>query len=219
MVDRAPPPSRRSAATPQPTQAIGRRERAKQAKRESIIEAARSLFEEKGFAATTTQEIATRADIGTGTLFLYAQTKEDLLVMVFREEMIAIQARAFQGAPPKASFVDQLMYVFGCMVDYHEIDIEVARVLMRQVTIATNSERQAEVKEMLDGVRAGIGALIARQKRAGRLSGAFDLVDAAEIIFAVYLLGLLQWLSGYRTRDEFMRRLPSELALVTRGLE
>lgn len=218
MVDRAPTPSRRSAAAPQPAQTVNRRERAKQAKRESIIEAARGLFQEKGFAATTTQEIAAHADIGAGTLFLYAQTKEDLLVMVFREEMIAIQARAFKGAPSKASFIDQLMHVFGCMVDYHETDIEVARVLMRQVTIATNPERQTEVKEMLDGVRAGIGELIARQKRAGRLSGDFDLVDAAEVIFAVYLLGLLQWLSGYRTRDEFMRRLPSELALVTRGL-
>ena len=66
----------RAQATAEP----GRRERNKQEKRARIIAAAKALFGSKGFADTTTQEIAEKADIGTGTLFLYAKSKEELLV-------------------------------------------------------------------------------------------------------------------------------------------
>jgi AcrR family transcriptional regulator len=61
---------------------IGRRERAKQAKRERIMTAARELFAEHGVNGVTTQQIAERADVAIGTLYLYASTKAELLIMV-----------------------------------------------------------------------------------------------------------------------------------------
>jgi AcrR family transcriptional regulator len=212
---RLPRPS--SGSLPGPT--INRRERAKGVKRDRIIEAARQLFAEKGFAGTTTQEIAARADVGTGTLFLYAQTKEDLLVMVFRDEIIGINRRSFKSAPRNAALLDQLMFVFHSMVRYHDRDIETTRILMRQVTIATGVERLADVKEMLDEVRVGIADLIALHQKSGQVRSDIDHVDAAEVLFAVYLLGLLQWLSGHRTKQAFLQQLPLELGLVIRGFE
>src|SRR5512143_2542465 len=76
-----------------------RRERNKQQKRDRIKAAARKLFSTKGFAATTTQEIAREADIGTGTLFLYVQSKEEVLVLVFRDEMDRVCDEAFAALP------------------------------------------------------------------------------------------------------------------------
>jgi AcrR family transcriptional regulator len=61
---------------------IGRRERAKQDKRERIVAAARELFGRHGVGAVTTQQIADRADVAIGTLYLYASTKAELLIMV-----------------------------------------------------------------------------------------------------------------------------------------
>ena len=101
-----------------------RRERNKQEKLRRIVEAAKHLFGTKGFAETTTQEIAERADIGTGTLFLYARSKEDLLVMVFRDEMIATSLAAFANLPRSKPLVDQLMHVFGMMIAYHDRDLD-----------------------------------------------------------------------------------------------
>ena len=87
----------------------GRRERNKQEKLARIVGAARALFRDQGFTETTTQQIAEAADIGAGTLFLYARSKEDLLVMVFRDEMIETARRAIVdvlGAGLLAQFGD-----------------------------------------------------------------------------------------------------------------
>jgi AcrR family transcriptional regulator len=61
---------------------VGRREQAKEDKRRRITEAARALFAEHGVGGVTTQQIADRADVAIGTLFLYASTKAELLIMV-----------------------------------------------------------------------------------------------------------------------------------------
>lgn len=69
--------------------AVGRRERAKQDKRERIMAAAREMFAEHGVGGVTTQQVADRADIAIGTLYLYATTKAELLIMVQNEKFAA----------------------------------------------------------------------------------------------------------------------------------
>lgn len=68
----------------------GRREWNKQQKRDRIVTAARALFYAQGYKKTTTQQIARAAKVASGTLFLYAKTKEDLLLLVFYDEFMAI---------------------------------------------------------------------------------------------------------------------------------
>jgi len=52
-------------------------------KRERILAAAKSVFAEKGFAGAAVADIATRADIGKGTVYEYYKSKEDLFFAVF----------------------------------------------------------------------------------------------------------------------------------------
>lgn len=65
-----------------PSAALGRRERAKAEKRARILAAARALFEERGFERTSMSEVARAADVAEGTVFQYAATKVELLMMV-----------------------------------------------------------------------------------------------------------------------------------------
>jgi AcrR family transcriptional regulator len=55
-----------------------RRERRKRQTRDAIVRAARELFIEKGFDATTLSEIAERADIASSTLFTHFSTKAEI---------------------------------------------------------------------------------------------------------------------------------------------
>lgn len=51
-------------------------------KQVQILEAAIGLFAEKGYAATSTSEIAKRAEVAEGTIFRYYKTKKDLLMSI-----------------------------------------------------------------------------------------------------------------------------------------
>ena len=65
----------------------GRRAASKAATQARIVRAALELFEQKGFEATTTKEIAKRARIAEGTVFNYFATKEDIALHFFELEV------------------------------------------------------------------------------------------------------------------------------------
>jgi TetR/AcrR family transcriptional regulator len=64
-----------------------RRERRKEARPGELLDAALSLFVEKGYAATRVEEVAARAGVSKGTLFLYFPSKEDLFKAVVHENI------------------------------------------------------------------------------------------------------------------------------------
>ena len=66
---------------------LARRERRKEARPGELLDAALDLFVEKGYAATRSEEVAARAGVSKGTLFLYFPSKEELFKAVVRENM------------------------------------------------------------------------------------------------------------------------------------
>jgi len=83
-----------------------KRERRKQARPGELLDAALDLFVEKGFAATRSEEVAARAGVSKGTLFLYFPSKEELFKAVVRENMVRHQNEGieeiarFEGTTP-----------------------------------------------------------------------------------------------------------------------
>lgn len=78
-----------------------KRERRKDARPGELLEAALDLFVEKGFAATRSEEVAVRAGVSKGTLFLYFPSKEELFKAVVRENLVSTMT---QGAAEAAQF-------------------------------------------------------------------------------------------------------------------
>lgn len=77
------------------------RRRRKEARPHELLGAALELFVEKGFAATKTEEVASRAGVAKGTLYLYYPSKEELLKAVVRENLITLIA---EGADIASNF-------------------------------------------------------------------------------------------------------------------
>jgi AcrR family transcriptional regulator len=63
--------------------------RRKEARPEEITAAALELFVERGFANTRLDDVASRAGISKGTLYLYFENKEELFKAVVREALVA----------------------------------------------------------------------------------------------------------------------------------
>jgi AcrR family transcriptional regulator len=89
------------------------RRRRKEARPAELLEAALTLFVEKGFAATRSEEVAKAAGVSKGTLYLYFPSKEELLRAVIQHflgteiETGIQEAAAADG--PTAQAMEQLL--------------------------------------------------------------------------------------------------------------
>src|SRR5215218_8282565 len=72
------------------------RQRRKEARPQELLEAALALFVEKGFAATRAEEVAQRAGVSKGTLYLYYPSKEELFKAVVRQSLAALIAEGME---------------------------------------------------------------------------------------------------------------------------
>jgi len=69
-------------------QCTGKRELQKEARRIAIIDAALEEFTAQGFTATKLDDVAVRAGIGKGTIYLYFDSKEQLFEEVVRRNLL-----------------------------------------------------------------------------------------------------------------------------------
>jgi AcrR family transcriptional regulator len=63
-------------------------ERRKDARPQELLEAAIDLFVERGYAATRLEDVARRAGVSKGTLYLYFENKEELFKAVVRSNIV-----------------------------------------------------------------------------------------------------------------------------------
>ena len=74
------------------------RQRRKEARPQELLDAALALFVEKGFAATRSEEVAQRAGVSKGTLYLYFPSKEELFKAVVRQTLASLIAEGLELA-------------------------------------------------------------------------------------------------------------------------
>lgn len=87
--------------------------RRKEARPQELTAAALELFVEKGFAATRLDEIAARAGVSKGTLYLYFDSKEELFKAVIREGLLPLLA---EGEELMASMPGSASELFRAIV-------------------------------------------------------------------------------------------------------
>ena len=173
---------------------IGLRERNKIEKLQRITAAARDLFIEKGFDDTTTREIARRAHVGLGTLFLYATDKRDLLFLICTEELEALTDRAFGRVPPDAKLIDQLIDIFGHYYRYFAAQPGLAKYILRELTFFVSGVQGQRFQENRHRVISLLVDHIARAKARGLVRQSSDPEIAGWVIFAVYQAEIREWL-------------------------
>jgi AcrR family transcriptional regulator len=75
----------------------GRWERRKDARPQELLSAALDLFVERGYATTRLEDVAAKAGVSKGTLYLYFTNKEDLFKAVVREHLLPALGLAEQA--------------------------------------------------------------------------------------------------------------------------
>jgi TetR/AcrR family fatty acid metabolism transcriptional regulator len=106
-------------------------------KRKRILQAAVKVFARKGYFAAKVAEIAAKAGVADGTIYLYFRNKEDILVSLFDESMalhlarLKDELRTVRGAPARLLKIGELH--LGALGGNRELAV-VFQVELRQST-------------------------------------------------------------------------------------
>jgi len=197
--------------SPQP---IGRRERNKRDKQERIIAAARELFDAHGVDAVTTQQIADKADIGTGTLFLYARSKSELLLLVQNSGYVAALEEGMAAAESKTDVLDAVLAIIRPIVECNRTHVENGRTYLRELVFGDPQEPHHRDALMLTlKTEAAVAAVLSRD---GRVE-ASDAVTFAQIISAIMFVSMAATINTTRSVDEIIAEIAGRMRVMLPG--
>ena len=153
-----------------------RTDEAKEDKRLGLLEAAVGVFFEQGFAATRMDDIAARAGVSKGTLYLYFKSKEDLfvgLIEAFAQPNMEQLERAVRSAPSAREALSALVSFMPYVIRETPMPV-MAKVLIGDASRFPEAAKRyrTEVFDRIIGVVTGI-------LERGRKSGEFELDNAA----------------------------------------
>jgi AcrR family transcriptional regulator len=193
------------------SQRAGRRERNKQAKLERIMTAASELFAEHGVDEVTTQQIADKADIGTGTLFLYAKTKGELLLLVQNAQYAAALQRGRAAAETIPDVLDAVLSIVQPIVQCNRAQIENGRTYLREMVFGDPEEpHHGEALAIAAQTEEAITTVLRRDKRVGEA----DAATLARVVSAVMFLSMAASLNVARSVEEIVQDIRKQLSAL-----
>lgn len=174
-----------------------------------LLEGAIAAFAERGFQATTTRDIASRAGMSPAALYVHYPSKEQLLFEIsLSGHRSALQVLSSAGGDSPA---DRLRAMVAAFTAWHAEHHTVARVVQYELA-ALSPEHLAEVA----AIRRSISAEVEQVLSAGVADGSFRVGDLPGTTLAVLSLSIdvARWFDpARRTRPEQLGELYGDLAL------
>ena len=175
-----------------PAPPVPRRTRRKDARPGEIVTAALAAFAERGFAATRLGDIAARAGISKGTLYLYFATKEDLFRAAVRRDLLpnleAMEALAAAHTGPSAALLRAIATRSLALIDSEAAAIP--RLVLAEAGNFPTLARFYADEVAARGLRL-ISGILAR----GMARGEFRPLDPMALtpVFFAPILSMLLW--------------------------
>jgi AcrR family transcriptional regulator len=181
-----------ASALPSP---LGQRERNKLDKLRRIKDAARELFVAKGFDDTTTREIAIRAGVGIGTIFVYAENKRDLLFLIANEELEKVTKRAEASVKTSASLIQNLLSVAGLHYEFFAQQPALSRLVLREMVFYETGAQAGRFQRTRERLITLFGHSVELALEQRAVSSTEPPHFIGWTIFAVFQVELRRWLS------------------------
>ncbi|MDE2183548.1 MAG: TetR/AcrR family transcriptional regulator [Alphaproteobacteria bacterium] len=205
-----------------PTKSWNRR---KQARPGEILDAALEIFAEKGFAAARMEDIAARAGVTKGTIYLYFQSKEDVFKQLARQQvssnltLAAERAADFEGSA--RDFLATFLGGVAAMVVSKRHAVILPKIIIGE---SGNFPELASFwrTEVIDRAMAIMTGVLARGVKTGEIRGDLDLSLVARLCIAPVLLTII-WRSTFEHTDatpfDYQKFLSTHLEVLMNGLK
>lgn len=191
--------------------APGRRERTKQAKLDRIVAAATELFTQRSVDDVTTQEISDKADIGSGTLFLYVKSKGDLLLLVQNARYAAALERGLAAAKDAANALDAVIALATPIVECNRAPIDNGRTYLREMMFGDPTEpNRATALSVVERTQQAVADLVTQH--TGR--DAADAAVRAQVISSILFLTMASHASPEFSLPHVVEAIRRQVAVV-----
>ena len=188
---------------PVTTTPAGRRERNKQEKLDRIVAAASELFAEHG--------VADKADIGTGTLFLYAKTKGELLLLVQNSHYVEALERGRADAEAILDVLDAVLAIVRPIVECNRVQIDNGRTYLREMVFGDPQDsRHAEALAIVAQTEEAVAAVLGRDNRVRTAEAA----TLARVVSAIMFLSMAATVNVGLSVDDLVQDIRNQLRVV-----
>lgn len=167
-----------------PDKPPGRRARRQAEVRERLIRSALRLFAERGFTATTVEEITNLADVGKGTFFNYFPSKEHVFAARARGQAETIERFLALAREPNEP-ISELFYEMTLTLSE---GFEVSPAIFHSILVAVSSNQivRGMLSEALEQGRKPLAELVSLGQQRGEIrsdSSATELAMTFQRIF------------------------------------
>lgn len=207
-------------ASPREVQ-VGRRVRKMLDKQSRIFEAAGELFAEHGFESVTTQQISDRAEIAAGTLFRYAASKGELLLMVYNAEFLAALEAGERVSRLRDDPVDAIVALIQPTLEAAADSVENTVAYQRELLFGAPTEKyRSEGLALVTRLETDIAERLAVTARARGIDSP-EIDEQAHLagrsVFAALHLALAQPSTGAHEGHDAAADMRGQIAQIVAG--
>jgi AcrR family transcriptional regulator len=194
---------------------LSRRERKKLETRQGLLEAALALFREKGYEATTVEEITEQADVAKGTFFNYFSSKEVLLdeLAVWRVEQLRVALDVTEGAP--ASPVGRIKLLLRLLHQQHAHDLQLTRRALARRLCHPPSSPQGARRRRLFGF---LIELVQEAQACGEIRADVKAELVSDLLRLLYFRQMATWSGGHDGEEQPVEYFEAIIDLLMDGM-
>ena len=200
-----------------PPPELGRRERKKREARRKIFQAAFDLFQEKGFDATTVDEIAERADVAKGTVFNYFPRKASFLETWIHDWSDSLDEEMGPVRQWEGTARQKIEQLFRFLANLAAHDPDLARQALFESLRRlpdVDLEHTRGTRQIQDTIRTVLNDGMA----SGDIRDDLQTEHAATLMESAFHRTLIQWLRTGGSTAGLHREISSKLDIIFTGL-
>ena len=202
-----------------------RKQREKERRRQEIISAAREIFSAKGFNSATMEEIASKAELSPGTLYLYFKNKEELHTSLSIDILAYLGGELEKVVDQNISVEEKIERFRDVFIDVYDYDSSILINLFHLQSGETLHNLSDEVMQELKKYSSRAHRAIIAVVKEGIEKGLFineHPVALADVLWATYS-GVVLWVDSKRLlndeKDFVKPTLKIAFDLISNGLK
>lgn len=195
---------------------------------QTILEASERLFLEKGFALTSTTEIAKAAGCNQALVHYYYRTKDKLFASVFKKKAMVFLKGFIQISDEPIPFAEKLKRKIESHFDMLSANPQIPFLFMNE--LLTNPSRVGAIREQLGELPFSIIAQFEKELAAEVAKGTIRPIALIDLILTVFSLNVMPFLikpiikeiTGMSEADQrafLQKRKQENVTTILRSLE